>query len=132
MVLQRFAKPFAVYSAQRFESSTLRHIEKGMITMLSKEQLKDIPRSQLEVMVNNKDYVIDILRDRLFLITGCREFGGQDGTNGGCVECFYNTPDLHNRCCLFQMAMHSYIVQKHSQEATSKCGVTVTRQSPKL
>lgn len=80
-----------------------------------REYLRSVSHRQLEIMVRNSGYVNELLRDRLFLITGCRDFGGQDGTDGGCVECFYHNPELHNRCCLFQMMAHNYILQKHSQ-----------------
>ena len=81
----------------------------------NREYLRSVSHRQLEIMVRNRSYVNELLRDRLFLITGCRDFGGQDGTNCSCVECFYHNPELHNRCCLFQMTAHNYILQKHSQ-----------------
>ena len=81
----------------------------------NREYLRSVSHRQLEIMVRNRGYINELLRDRLFLITGCRDFGGQDGTNGSCVECFYHNPELHNRCCLFQMTAHNYILQKHSQ-----------------
>ena len=78
--------------------------------------LKKQSHEQLEIFLLNEDLVEDNLRSRLFLLTGCGDFGGQDGTNGSCVECYYNNRDLHDRCCLFQVAAHTYLMNKEKQE----------------
>ena len=67
---------------------------------------------QLEIMVLNGEMVEDNLRDRLFLLTGCSNFGGQDGTDGACIDCYYNNRDLHERCCLFQEISRKHFMSK--------------------
>lgn len=84
-----------------------------------REFLKKQSHEQLEVFVLNGKIIEDNLRDRLFLLTGCSNFGGQDGMNGACIECFYENRDLHERCCLFQTAMHSYLINKRKNNDES-------------
>lgn len=83
---------------------------------VSREYLRAVSRRQLETMVHNSVYQIEFLRDRLFKLTGCREFGAQDGTCGGCVECFYNTPEIHEKCYAFMIEMHEYTRKKYETE----------------
>lgn len=64
---------------------------------------------QLEIFIHNYEYIEESLRNRLFLLSGCHDFGNQDGTNGSCIECYYNNPVLHHRCCLFQDSLYKYI-----------------------
>lgn len=90
-----------------------------MNTMTDRDFLKKQSHEQLEIFVLNSEMIIETLRDRLFLATGCPDFGGQDGTNGACVECFYNTPELHERCCLFQASSHTFITQKYRGKETN-------------
>lgn len=78
--------------------------------------LKNQSHEQLEIFVLNGDAVEDNLRSRLFLLAGCGNFGGQDGTDGSCVECYYNNRELHERCCLFQTVAHTYLINKERQE----------------
>ena len=42
------------------------------------------------------------LRDRLFLLSGCSDFGNPDGLNGACVECSYKNEEQWKRCSLFR------------------------------
>lgn len=74
---------------------------------------------QLEIFVMNAEMCNDILRDRLFLLSGCRDFGGQDGTNGSCCDCFHNNRDMFERCCLFQGAAHTYLHSKYASARQS-------------
>ena len=82
----------------------------------SKEDfLKNQTHEQLEIFVKNGDLIQDNLRERLFLLSGCWDFGGEDGTNGACVECYYNNRELHERCCLFQSAMHIRLLNQRKK-----------------
>lgn len=78
-----------------------------------REFLKNQSHEQLEIFVLNGDAIEDDLRNRLFLLSGCGNFGGQDGTDGSCVECFYNDRELYERCCLFQSACHMHLLNQH-------------------
>ena len=80
--------------------------------MTDREFLAEQSHETLEIMVRNTETLVESLEDRLFLLTGCRIFGGHDGMDGSCVDCLYKTPELHNRCCLFQMAAHVYLQQR--------------------
>lgn len=77
-----------------------------------REFLAQQTHEQLEIFVLNHEFTEKTLRDRLFLLAGCHNFGGQDGTDGSCVECFYKNKQLHERCCLFQTVSHAYHCSK--------------------
>ena len=70
---------------------------------------------QLEIFVKNTEMQNDILRDRLFLLTRCRNFGGHDSTDGTCVDCCHDDRQMFERCCLFQTAAHAYLTSKWSK-----------------
>lgn len=78
-----------------------------------RDYLKRQTHEQLEIFILNNDMVEENLRDRLHLLTGCGNFGGQDGTDGSCIDCYMTNKDLHQRCCLFQTSAHMYITQKY-------------------
>ena len=56
----------------------------------------------------------ELLRDKLFILSGCEHFGDQDGMNGCCIDCYNDNPHLHQRCCLFQTAVYSYRKNKNN------------------
>ena len=59
------------------------------------------------------------LRDKIRLLTGCQGFGDCDGMDGGCIDCCFDSPELHNRCHLFQSAFHEYrksLLEKREKE----------------
>ena len=64
--------------------------------------LKDQTKEQLIMFLHNTELQLEDLRDRMYKITGCREFGNLDGMNGVCVECSYNEEELFNRCWNFK------------------------------
>lgn len=70
---------------------------------------------QLEIFVKNTEMQNDMLKDRLFLLTGCRNFGGQDGTDGTCIDCYYNDRKMFERCRLFKTAAHTYLTSNRSK-----------------
>ena len=87
-----------------------------MKELQSKEEwLNEQSKEQLIIFYKNNDYEIQRLRDKVALLTGCSGFGDCDGTNGGCIECYYDNPHLHQRCHLFQQAFHQYR-KKREQE----------------
>lgn len=88
--------------------------------MTKREYLKNQTHEQLEIFVMNGDMQEEILRDRLFLLGGCHNFGGQDGTDGACVDCCYENRALFDRCCLFQNVCHSYLVNKKMLKEASE------------
>jgi hypothetical protein len=71
-------------------------------------------KEQLIIFCKNNDYLEETLRDRLFLLSGCGNFGYPDGTDGACVDCFYNNRELFRRCEYFAGAYHNY--RKDKQE----------------
>jgi len=78
-----------------------------------RDYLKRQTHEQLEICILNNEMMEDILRDRLYLLSGCRNFGGQDGTDGSCIDCYITNRDLHQRCCLFQTSAHMYLTTKY-------------------
>lgn len=85
--------------------------------MTNREWLAKQTHEQLEIFVLNHEYTEDLLREKLFLLTGCRGFGDADGMDGVCVECCYTTPEQHKRCILFQEMFHKYRQEKRSEQA---------------
>ena len=57
---------------------------------------------QLEIFYNNLKLCEKLLRERLFVIGGCYDFGGEDPMVGSCIDCYYNEPDLFEKCRAFQ------------------------------
>ena len=68
------------------------------------EMIKDKKPSyeQLEIFYNNSKLCEKLLRERLFVIGGCYDFGGEDPMVGSCIDCYYNEPDLFEKCRAFQ------------------------------
>lgn len=64
--------------------------------------LKDQTKEQLIIFLHNTELQLENLRDRMYKLTGCREFGALDGMNGNCVECFYNDRKLFEKCEQFK------------------------------
>lgn len=78
------------------------------ISKTKEEWYAEQSKEQLIIFLKNDDYEMQRLRDKIRLLTGCQGFGDCDGTNGGCIECAYDNPELHERCHLFQPAFHQY------------------------
>ena len=74
--------------------------------------LEDKTKDELINLVLNLTSTEDRLRDRLFLLTGCRCFGEQDGMDGSCVECSYEHDGQFKRCYIFRLAMEEYEQRK--------------------
>ena len=72
------------------------------------EFLEEQSKEQLIVFLKNHELIENNLRDKLELLSGCSYFGDQDGTDGACVNCYYDNHALHTRCCLFQNALRKY------------------------
>lgn len=70
--------------------------------MTDKEFLQQQTKEQLIIFVQNNEYIIESLRNRLKRLTECGDFGNGDGTVGTCVMCSYNNPELFERCWEFQ------------------------------
>ena len=69
---------------------------------MNKDFLDRQPREQLYIFINNDEYTILNLRNRLEKLTGCADFGNLDGTNGCCVECSIDNKELFDRCWNFR------------------------------
>ena len=85
--------------------------------MTNQDWLSKQSHSQLVIFVQNLEYKEERLRDKLFLLTGCRGFGDADGMDGGCVECSIERPETFERCMLFQDTFHKYRQNKRSQNS---------------
>ncbi len=70
--------------------------------------LRGLTHEQLEIFVLNNEYKEEKLRKKLFLLSGCREFGSCDPSNAACIECFHNNQCLFDRCCPFSDMINSY------------------------
>ena len=64
--------------------------------------LKEQTKEQLIIFFHNTELQLENLRDRMYKLTGCREFGALDGMNGNCIECFYNDRKLFEKCEQFK------------------------------
>lgn len=55
-------------------------------------------KEQLIIFLKNQDLTIKRLENTLYEVTGCKHFGEIDGTNGACVDCYYDNLDLFRKC----------------------------------
>lgn len=62
------------------------------------EWLQTLSKDQLIIMLKNTQYQLELAEDKVEYFTGCRAFGESDGTNGSCVDCSYECPDLWEKC----------------------------------
>ena len=70
--------------------------------MNTKDFLNQQSKEQIIIFLNNAEYHIKSLQQRLYKLTGCSEFGNVDGMNGSCVECFYENRELFDKCEKFK------------------------------
>lgn len=54
------------------------------------------------MLLHNAESHIENLRKRMFILTGCREFGTVDGMNGTCIDCYYENNELFKKCEKFK------------------------------
>lgn len=87
-------------------------------TALKDEFYKKQSKEQLVVFLHNSDLENISLRERLFLLGGCYDFGGSDGTNGACVECSFRNKPLWDRCNRFSKMHREYIADEMAREKT--------------
>ena len=66
---------------------------------------KEMHYNDLIIRLNNTELENEILREKLYLLTGCRGYGSIDGMNGACIECYYEDKELNDRCMNFS---HEY------------------------
>ena len=64
--------------------------------------LNEQTKEQIIIFLHNTEWQLEHLRERMYKLTGCREFGNLDGMNGACVECFYEERELFDRCWNFK------------------------------
>ena len=89
--------------------------------------LRQQSHEQLEIYVINADRTEENLRKRLFLLTGCRDFGDSDGTVGSCIDCSFEHPDMFNRCDAFKDMIRAYDGysekrRRYRDERSERCG----------
>ena len=61
-----------------------------------------LTNEQLQIFLHNQELITENLRNRLFKLTGCKDFGNVDGMNGTCVKCSYEDEELFNKCWKFK------------------------------
>lgn len=54
------------------------------------------------IEIHNLRLINERLMEKLYLVTGCKEFGDLDGMEGTCVYCCELNPQLFYRCELFR------------------------------
>ena len=84
-----------------------------------KEYYESQSKEQLIIFLNNQEYIENTLRERLFLLGGCDNFGCCDGTDGACVDCLYTNRPLWDRCHCFTWAYHDYrksMLKEHKKD----------------
>ena len=70
--------------------------------------LEDFSKHDLQIFYKNNQYTINKLRLKIQFLTGCSQFGSSDGTDGSCIECYYDHLDLWTRCQAFGHAFDEY------------------------
>ena len=68
----------------------------------STEFLNMQTKEQIIIFLHNSEDQVDSLRERLYKLTGCYDFGNVDGMNGSCVECYYDNRELFEKCWNFK------------------------------
>lgn len=63
---------------------------------------QEFSREDFVIQIKNCEYVSDNLRDRLYRLTGCRNFGGCDGMDGSCHYCLAENRALFDKCWDFK------------------------------
>lgn len=63
---------------------------------------QEFSRDDLVIRIRNYEYISDNLRDRLYKLTGCRNFGGCDGMDGSCHYCLEENRELFDKCWDFK------------------------------
>lgn len=74
---------------------------------MTKDELKKETKDTLIIWLLNSECQrlrMGIVLDKL---TGCSQFGECDGTNGCCVECSYEQPELWQKCHDFRFDIKS-------------------------
>ena len=61
-----------------------------------------------DVQIHNLKLENEMLKNKLWLLTGCSGFGDSDGMNGTCVDCSYDDEIMWRRCRLFQHSFHEF------------------------
>ena len=69
---------------------------------MTREELESQSKDTLITWLLNSEYQRIILMKRLDKLTGCNDFGLCDSTNGACVICGYEQPELYERCWNFR------------------------------
>ena len=65
--------------------------------------LQEQSKEQLIIFLHNAELHIEDLRNRLFKLTGCKEFGRVDGVDGSCIDCLHENIKLFNKCWNFKL-----------------------------
>ena len=69
---------------------------------MTREELENQSKDTLITWLLNSEYERIKLMKRLDKLTGCSDFGTCDSTNGSCVICGYEQPELYERCWNFR------------------------------
>ena len=87
-----------------------------------REYLQNQSHEQLVIFVMNGDDIQDDLRERLFLLSGCEDFGDCDGMNGTCYDCYIENKERNFRCRAFQEMMSCYrrLKSQYGDESETK------------
>jgi hypothetical protein len=75
-------------------------------------KIEDYSKEQLLIFLRNNDLIIKELHWKLELLTGCATFGDSDGTDGGCIDCYYDNQAQWSRCQAFYGAWKKYRKEK--------------------
>jgi len=57
-----------------------------------------LPKEQLIIFLLNQNYEIKQLESRLEFLSGCCKFGHPEGTDGSCVDCYYDNKEQFAKC----------------------------------
>lgn len=69
---------------------------------MTREDLMNESKEQLVIWLLNNEATRLQLHKRLEKLTGCAEFGLCDGMTGFCIECYYEQPELWEKCHNFK------------------------------
>ncbi len=72
-----------------------------MLTRMKDGMSNKLSYKDLEIRLSNIQLENEMLRKKMFLLTGCERFGDIDGMDGSCVDCYYDNKELNNKCARF-------------------------------
>ena len=101
---QRIANFFKEWDGEDMSKSMSLTVEDLQLICSQKSSMYAYERSykaiKEELISTEKE--LELMREKLKLLTGCPKYGDCDGMSGTCIDCNHDTPELQAQCSRFQ------------------------------